>query len=68
MLRMIAPDANGGNWSFSANRHSPCAGQVECNRLVSMNTIDWSVAMQMGGQVHAITQLIIYATADSEGG
>jgi hypothetical protein len=34
-----------------------CAGQVECKRLVSTDAIDWSVAMQMGGQVHAITQL-----------
>ena len=33
-----------------------CAGQVECKRLVSTNAIDWSVAMQMGGQFHAITQ------------
>lgn len=33
-----------------------CAGQVECKRLVSTNAIDWSVAMQMGGQVHAISQ------------
>ena len=31
-------------------------GQVECKRLLSTNTIDWSVATQMGGQVHAITQ------------
>jgi hypothetical protein len=28
-----------------------CAGQVECKRLVSTNAIDWSVAMQLGGQV-----------------
>lgn len=34
-----------------------CAGQVECKRLVSTNAIDWSVTMQMGGQVHAITHL-----------
>ncbi|MNJ41271.1 hypothetical protein D3C77_361900 [compost metagenome] len=33
-----------------------CAGQVECKRLISTNAIDWSVTMQMGGQVHAITQ------------
>jgi hypothetical protein len=33
-----------------------CAGQVECKRLVSTDAIDWSVAMQMGGQVHAIAQ------------
>ena len=32
------------------------AGQVECKRLISTNAIDWSVTMQMGGQVHAITQ------------
>ncbi|MNL36143.1 hypothetical protein D3C87_1582120 [compost metagenome] len=31
-------------------------GQVECKRLISTNAIDWSVTMQMGGQVHAITQ------------
>ena len=31
-----------------------CAGQIECKRLVSTDAIDWSVAMQMGGQVHAI--------------
>lgn len=34
-----------------------CAGQVECKQLVSTDAIDWSVAMQMGGQAHAITQL-----------
>lgn len=33
------------------------AGQIECKRLVSTDAIDWPVAMQMGGQVHAITQL-----------
>lgn len=32
-----------------------CAVQIECKRLVSTDAIDWSVAMQMGGQVHAIT-------------
>ena len=35
------------------------AGQAECKRLVSTDAIDWSVAMQMGGQVHAITQLVV---------
>ncbi len=34
-----------------------CAGQVECNLLISTKAIDWSVTMQMGGQVHAITHL-----------
>lgn len=34
------------------------AGQVECKRLISTNAIDWSVAMQMGGQVHVITQML----------
>ena len=32
------------------------ADQVECKRLISTNVIDWSVTMQLGGQVHAITQ------------
>ena len=35
--------------------------QVECKRLVSTNAIDWSVVMQMNGQVHAITQLDIHS-------
>ena len=30
-----------------------CVGKVECNRLVATDAIDWSVAMQMGGQVYA---------------
>lgn len=34
-----------------------CAGQVECKRLVNTDAIEWSVAMQMGGQVHAITHI-----------
>lgn len=33
-----------------------CAGQVECKRLVSTDANGWSVAMQMSGQVHAVTQ------------
>jgi hypothetical protein len=36
-----------------------CAGQVECKRLVSTNTIDWLVAMQMTGQVHAFPDLCL---------
>jgi hypothetical protein len=35
-----------------------CADQVECKRLVSTDAIGLSVAMQMSGQVSAITQLI----------
>ncbi|RMV62220.1 hypothetical protein [Pseudomonas coronafaciens] len=34
-----------------------CVGQVESKRLVSTDANGWSVAMQMSGQVHAITQL-----------
>lgn len=33
-----------------------CAGQIESKRLVSTDANGWSVAMQMSGQVHAITQ------------
>jgi len=33
-----------------------CAGQVECKSLVSWNATDWSVVVQMGGQVSAISQ------------
>jgi len=32
-----------------------CAGQVGCKRLVSKDANGWSAAMQMSGQVHAIT-------------
>lgn len=32
-----------------------CAGQIERNRLVSWNAIDWSVVVQIGGQVTAIS-------------
>lgn len=32
-------------------------GQAECKPLVSPTTIDWSAAMQMGGQARTITQL-----------
>lgn len=28
-----------------------CAGQIESNRLVSANAIDWSVAIQMGDKL-----------------
>jgi len=34
-----------------------CAGQVECKRLISTAAIDWSVAMQKDGHVHAFTHL-----------
>jgi len=34
-----------------------CAGQVECKRLVGWNAIDWSVVVQIGGQITAISQL-----------
>lgn len=32
-----------------------CAGQVKCKLLVSWNAIDWSVVVQIGGQVTAIS-------------
>lgn len=35
-----------------------CAGQIESKRLVSTDANGWSVAMQMSGQVHAITQRV----------
>ena len=57
----ILPQARQGSYFLNRiGRSLPvvttaCAGQVECKRLVSTNAIDWSVTMQMGGQVHAIT-------------
>jgi len=41
-----------------------CAGQVECKQLVSTDANGWSVAMQMSGQVHAITQNGIMIASD----
>ena len=32
-----------------------CAGQVECKRLASLNASDWSVVVQIGGQITAIS-------------
>lgn len=40
----------------SAARTTACAGQVKCKLLVSWNAIDWSVVVQIGGQVTAISQ------------
>jgi hypothetical protein len=68
---MLAPKADVSVISYSpmhANRFGQslpvvtktCAGQVECKRLVRTGAIDWSVAMQSGGQVHAITQQLSY--------
>lgn len=34
-----------------------CVGQVECKRLVSWNVIVWSVVVQIGGQITAVSQL-----------
>ena len=56
--------ANGSYGAISDGQDHPVCrsnpmqttGQVECKRLISTNAIDWSVTMQMGGQVHAITQ------------
>jgi hypothetical protein len=42
---------------FSAVVTMVCAGQVECKRLTIKDAMDWSVAMQMDGQVHALTHL-----------
>ena len=48
-------------WQAAFGRSPPVVttafpGHVECKRLISTNAIDWSVTMQMDGQVHAITQ------------
>ena len=59
----ILPQARQGSYFFNRIARSlpvvttACAGQVECKQLVSTNAIDWSVTMQMGGQVHAIKHL-----------
>lgn len=31
-----------------------CVSKIECNPVVATDSINWSVSMQMGGQVHAV--------------
>lgn len=47
---------NAHYWPFSAGRHYGLFWSTQCIRLVSLDAIDWSDPMQMGGQIHAITQ------------
>ena len=62
----ILPQAKQGSYFFNKiGRSLPvvtkaCADQVECKRLVRTVAIDRSVAMQSGGQLHAITLQLSY--------
>jgi hypothetical protein len=35
-----------------------CAGQVESKRLISWSAIDWTLVVQVGGEISAISHLM----------
>lgn len=51
------PVSTGSFWHLEAIHHSGPYGQFECKRLDSTNENAWSVVVQVGAQVLAVTQM-----------